>query len=546
MPPTAQPLTHEVFNQAPPLVDYNLFTTDRAMREGVAREGAAWALADLEAFGARVGSAETFALGVAANKNPPVLQSFDRFGYRRDEVDFHPAYHALMAIAVAQGLHAAPWADPRPGAQVARAAGVMLFCQAEAGVQCPITMTYGVVPALGHAPEIAKTWLPRIFSRDYDRRFMPGEGKTGALFGMGMTEKQGGSDVRANTTRAESAEDGAFRLTGHKWFLSAPMCDAFLVLAQAPDGLTCFFLPRFTPDGEPNAILIQRLKDKLGNRSNASSEVEFAGAHAWPVGPQGRGVPIIIEMAAHTRLDCALGSSGLMRQGLAQALNHAAHRSAFQRRLVDQPIMRHVLADLAIESEAATTLGLRLARLFEADAGPAEAHLRRLMTPAAKFVICKRTPVFMAEAMEVLGGNGYVEESPMPRLYREAPVNSIWEGSGNIMCLDVLRALQRTPEAVDAFMHELAPARGADKRLDCAIAALDHDLRAGAIPEASARRLTERLLLAWQAALLVKAGAAHVADAFCATRLDAGWSGVFGAFPGEIATTAIIERAMPI
>ena len=545
MSPTAQPTTHEVFNQAPPLVDYNLFATDRAMRAAVEREGAAWALADLDAFGARMGTAETFALGVSANKFTPVLQNFDRYGYRRDEVEFHPAYHALMALAVGQGLHSAPWADPKPGAQVARAAGVMLFCQAEAGVQCPITMTYGVVPALRHAPDIAKTWLPRIFSRDYDSRFVPAEGKTGALLGMGMTEKQGGSDVRANTTRAEPAGGGEFRLSGHKWFLSAPMCDAFLVLAQAPGGLTCFFLPRFTPDGAPNAIQIQRLKDKLGNRSNASSEVEFTGARAWAVGPEGRGVPIIIEMAAHTRLDCALGSSGLMRQGLAQALNHAAHRSAFQRRLVDQPMMRHVLADLAIESEAATTLGLRLARTFEADAGAGEAHLRRLMTPAAKFLVCKRTPVFMAEAMEVLGGNGYVEESPMPRLYREAPVNSIWEGSGNIMCLDVLRALQRTPEAVDAYFHELAPARGADNRLDRAIAALESDLRAGTMPEASARRLTERLVLAWQGALLIQAGASDVADAFCATRLNSDWSGVFGAFAGEVAAEAIIARAMP-
>ncbi|MGO8916919.1 MAG: isovaleryl-CoA dehydrogenase [Stellaceae bacterium] len=540
--------THEVFNQPPPLVDYNLFTSDGALQDAVAREGGGWALERLTGFGQALGRAETIDWGFQVNRTPPVLQSFDRYGRRRDTVEFHPAWHSLMALAVAEGVHTGPWAEPRPGAHVARAAQVYMQCQIEAGVQCPITMTYGVVPALRRQSELAEVWLPRLFSRRYDPRFRPAGEKTGALMGMGMTEKQGGSDLRSNATRAEPEGTGgpgkAYRLTGHKWFMSAPMCDAFLVLAQAPKGLSCFFLPRWTPDGEVNALRLQRLKDKLGNRSNASSEVEFQGALAFLVGEEGRGIPGIIEMATYTRLDCALGSAGLMRQALAQAAHHARHRTAFQRHLVDQPLMATVLADLALESEAAMALALRMARAFDRQDDAAETAFRRLVTPAAKYWVCKRAIAFAGEAMEVLGGNGYVEESLMPRLYREMPVNSIWEGSGNVMCLDVLRALTRTPEAGEALRAELAPARGGDARLDRFVARLEATLAARP-DEAQARRLSEHLVLALQGALLVRFAPPAVADAFCASRLEGERAGAFGALPAGIDVSAIVERAAP-
>jgi putative acyl-CoA dehydrogenase len=537
--------THEVFNQPPPLADYDLFGSDRALKEAVAREGGGWAADRLADFGRRLGRAETIEWGFQANRNPPVLQTFDRFGGRRDAVEFHPAWHSLMALAVGEGVHTAPWAEPKPGAHVARAATVLMLCQIEAGVQCPITMTYGAVPAVRQQAAIATEWLPRLYSRRYDPRFRPAKEKTGALMGMGMTEKQGGSDLRGNTTRAEpDGSSGAYRLVGHKWFLSAPMCDAFLVLAQAPKGISCFFLPRWTPDGQLNALRLQRLKDKLGNRSNASSEVEFQGALAWLVGEEGRGIPVIIEMATYTRLDCALGSAGLMRQALAQALHHAGHRTAFQRRLIDQPLMTAVLADLALESEAATALALRLARAFDRQDDPGETALRRLMTPAAKYWICKRSIALAGEAMEVLGGNGYVEESLMPRLYREMPVNSIWEGSGNVMCLDVLRALQRTPEAADALRAELAPARGGDPRLDRFLARVDEALAARP-DEAQARRLAEMIVLAVQGALLARFAPPEIADAFCASRLEGERGGAFGALPPALDLRAIIDRAAP-
>jgi putative acyl-CoA dehydrogenase len=540
--------THEVFNQPPPLADYDLFSSDHALGEALRREGADWAVERLSGFGRSLGRAETIEWGFQANRTPPVLQSFDRYGQRRDAVEFHPAWHSLMALAVGEGVHTGPWAEPRPGAHVARAAQVYMQCQIEAGVQCPITMTYGVVPALRHQPEIAAEWLPRLYSRRYDPRFRPAAEKTGALMGMGMTEKQGGSDLRSNSTRAEPIDGGgtgkAYRLTGHKWFLSAPMCDAFLVLAQAPTGLSCFFLPRWTPDGQLNALRLQRLKDKLGNRANASSEVEFQGAFAVLVGEEGRGVSTIIEMATYTRLDCAVASAGLMRQALAQAVHHARHRTAFQRHLVDQPLMANVLADLALEVEAATALGLRMARAFDRQDDAAETTFRRLVTPAAKYWICKRAVAFAGEAMEVLGGNGYVEESMMPRLYREMPVNSTWEGSGNVMCLDVLRALTRTPEAGDALRTELAPARGGDARLDRHLADLDAAL--GARPdEAGARRLSEKMVLALQAALLVRFAPHAVADAFCASRLDGERGGAFGTLPAGLDLRAIVDRAAP-
>lgn len=536
--------THEVFNQPPPLADYDLFASDRPLAEAVTREGAGWAVGGLGELGRTLGLARTIELGFEANHYPPVLKTFDRFGHRRDTVEFHPAWHELMTLAVAQGLHTAPWAQPRPGAHVARAAGFYMLGQIEAGVQCPMAMTYGAAAVLRHAPELAAEWLPRLFSRHYDPSFRPAGEKQGALMGMGLTEKQGGSDLRGNTTRADPVDGGeAYRLVGHKWFFSAPMCDAFLVLARAPKGLTCFFLPRWTPDGRPNAIRLQRLKDKLGNRANASSEVEFENALAWRVGEEGHGVATIIEMAVYTRLDCVLGSAGLMRQAAAQALHHATHRYAFQRRLVDQPLMANVLADLALETEAATALAMRLARAFDQN-DPAEAALARLVTPAAKYWVCKRAAPLTAEALEVLGGAGYVEESLMPRLYREAPLNSIWEGSGNVMALDVLRGLTREPAAVEALETELSAARGGDGRLDRYAGDTLQALR-GRPAEAQARRICERISLSLQGALLVRFAPAAVADGFCASRLTGQSGRAFGALPDSLDVGAIIARASP-
>ncbi|HEX4112305.1 MAG TPA: isovaleryl-CoA dehydrogenase [Stellaceae bacterium] len=539
--------THRVKNQPPPLQDYNLYRADTALQDAVTRGGGAWAHDDLADFGETLGRAETIEWGRLANRNPPILHGYDRYGATLDTVEFHPAWHEMMALGVGAGVHAAPWAEPKPGAHVARAAKVILLVQAEAGVQCPITMTYGVVPALRRQPDIAAEWLPRIYSRRYDRRFLPEAQKTGALMGMGLTEKQGGSDLRANETRATPLGNGGpgqpYRLVGHKWFMSAPMCDAFLVLAQTQAGPSCFFLPRFTPDGEQNALRLRRLKDKLGNRSNASAEVEFENALGWLVGEEGRGIPTLIEMATYTRLDCALGSTGLMRQAVAQAIHHAGHRAAFGKNLVDQPAMTILLADLALEAEAAMQLALRLARAFDREDDAGENAFRRLMTPAAKFFVCKRAIALAGEAMEVLGGNGYVEESIMPRLYREMPVNSIWEGSGNIMALDVLRALQRTPDAVDALRAELAPARGADRRFDRFVGQLDA-LLAARPDDTQARRLTEMLVLAVQGALLLQHSTPAVADAFCAGRCE-GWSGAFGTLPAGIDGAAIVARAAP-
>jgi putative acyl-CoA dehydrogenase len=551
VPYAADMSTHEVLNQPPPLVDYDLFTTDRALVEAVRREGAAWAEAELAVFGRRLGSREALDWGVQANRYPPVLHAFDRFGRRRDEVEFHPAWHALLGLGVAQGLHGAPWRDARQGAHAARAAGVFLLNQVEAGVCCPIAMTYASVPALRVEPELAAAWEPRIVSTTYDPRFRPAAEKAGVLVGMAMTEKQGGSDVRTNTTRAipvgTGGPGGEYQLTGHKWFCSAPMCDAFLTLAQAPGGLSCFLLPRYLPDGTPNRFYLQRLKDKLGNRANASAEVEFDGASVWLVGEEGRGVSVIIEMVNYTRLDCALGSAGLVRQAVAQALHHAEHRAAFGRRLFDQPLMRNVLADLAVESEAATALALRLARAYDRQDDLAETAFRRAATPAAKYWICKRGPTAVAEAMEVLGGNGYVEESVFPRLYREAPVNSIWEGSGNVMCLDVLRALAREPKALEAVRAELTAAAGADRRLDGHVSALDAELDRGGgeAGEAQARRLVERLALALQGALLVRHAPPAVADAFCASRLAGDSGRAFGTLPPGTDFGAILQRARP-
>jgi putative acyl-CoA dehydrogenase len=533
----------EVSNQPPPLEPYNLFASDTVLRAAVKRERAGWADDGLTALGATFGKPETIQLGFDANKYTPVLRTLDRFGHRLDEVDYHPAWHALMAIALRAGLHSSPWADPKPGAHVARAAGTYMLNQIESGVYCPLAMTYGSVPTLRYTPAIAAEWLPRIFARDYDRRFRPAGEKTSALIGMGLTENQGGSDLRTNSTRAEPAGDGSVRLYGHKWFMSAPMCDAFLVLAQSAKGLSCFLMPRWTPGGERNAMHIVRLKDKLGNRSNASSEVEFDGATAQLVGEEGRGIPIIIEMAGHTRLDCCIGSSSLMRQAVAQAVHHARHRTAFQKRLIDQPLMSNVLADLALESEAATVLTMRLARAYD-ECDEVSTVFRRVVTPAAKFWICKRAPFVTLEAMEVLGGSGYIEESILPRLYREAPVNSIWEGAGNIMCLDVLRALERTPKAAEVLRHELAEA--GDARLQAFAERLQQRLRAAdRNDESQARVLVRDLVLALQAALLIKHAPPAVADAFCASRLGAEGGGAFGTLPRGLDLHALAERAAP-
>ena len=541
------PVALRARNQPPPLADYDLYRADTALQEAVTRGGAPWAHEDLSRFGRLLGRGETIEWGALANSNPPILHGYDRYGDALDAVEFHPAWHEMMALGVSAGVHAEPWAEPRPGAHVARAAKVMLLVQAEAGVQCPITMTYGVVPALRRQSDIAAEMLPRIYSRQYDKRFLPVTRKTGMLMGMGLTEKQGGSDLRANETRAAPLGHGgpgqAYRLLGHKWFMSAPMCDAFLVLAQTQSGPSCFFLPRFTPDGERNALRLRRLKDKLGNRSNASSEVELENALGWLVGEEGRGIPILIEMATYTRLDCALGSAGMMRQAVVQAIHHARHRAAFGKNLVEQPAMTLLLADLAVEAEAAMQLAMRLAAAFDRTDDAAANAFRRLMTPAAKFFVCKRGIALVAEAMEVLGGNGYVEESVMPRLYREMPVNSIWEGSGNIMALDVLRALQRAPEAVEALRAELGPARGADRRLDGFVADLEALL--GSKPrEAEARRLAEMLVLALEGALMVRYAPPALADAFCASRL-AGWSGAFGTLPATVEARAVVARAAP-
>jgi len=531
----------EVANQPPPLDPYNLFTSDACLRETVKREKAEWAADGLTRLGATLGKPETVKLGFDANKYPPVLRSFDRYGQRVDEVDFHPAWHELMAIALRAGLHSSPWAEPKAGAHVARAAGTYMLTQIESGVYCPIAMTYGSVPTLRHAPDVSKTWLPKIFGRDYDGRFLPIGDKTVALIGMGMTENQGGSDLRTNTTRADPAGDGSFRLYGHKWFMSAPMCDGFLILAQSLKGLSCFFMPRWTPDGERNAVQINRLKDKLGNKSNASSEVEFNGAFAKLVGEEGRGIPTIIEMGNYTRLDCCIGSSGLMRQAVVQAVHHARHRTAFQKKLIDQPLMENVLADLALESKAATILTFRLARAYDED-DEASQVIRRVVTPAAKFWICKRAPFVAFEAMEVLGGSGYIEESIMPRLYREAPVNSIWEGSGNVMCLDVLRAISHTSNAAEVLRAELDTG---DNRLKIFAGKLAERLSApDRNDETQARSLTRDLIVALQAALLVKHAPPFVADAFCASRL-AGDTAAFGLLPRGLDLRAIAERAAP-
>ncbi|MFE7231690.1 acyl-CoA dehydrogenase family protein [Streptomyces sp. NPDC002405] len=540
------PSTHSVTNQPPPLVGYDVFAADQALAEAVGRHVEAGLLdearAELTTLGRAAGSAQVQEWGAQANENPPRLRTHDRYGHRVDEVEFHPAWHRLLGKGVSAGLTAA-W--DRPAGHVRRAAAFLVWTQVEAGTCCPLSMTHAAVPALRTDPELSAEWEPRLTSVVYERELRPAHLKAGALFGMGMTEKQGGSDVRAGTTAARPlAEDGAYELTGHKWFCSAPMSDGFLVLAQAPGGLTCFLVPRVLADGTRNVFLIQRLKDKLGNRSNASAEVEFDGTWARRVGEEGRGVRTIIEMVAATRLDCVLGSAGLMRQAVAQAVHHCEHREAFGGKLVDKPLMRNVLADLALESEAATTLALRLAAAYD-DGGEQERALLRIAVPAAKYWVTKRCAPLTVEASECLGGNGYVEESGMPRLVRESPLNSIWEGAGNVQALDVLRALTREPQALDAYLREVGLARGADHRLDAAIKQLLTELAELEGAEARARRLTERLALVLQGALLVRYAPPDVADAFCASRLGGEWGAAFGALPHTLNLAAVVERARP-
>ncbi|WMD07095.1 DNA alkylation response protein [Streptomyces sp. FXY-T5] len=536
--------THDVINQAPPLAPYDA-CDDTALLEGLRREGAGWAEEDLRRLGRQAGSAQAQEWADLANRHEPELRTHDRYGNRVDEVEFHPSWHHLMRTAIAEGLAASPWADDRPGAHVVRSAGGLVWGHTEAGHGCPTSMTYAAVPALRRQPELAKLYEPLLTSREYDPALREPTEKRGLLAGMGMTEKQGGSDVRTNTTAATpTAEPGVYTLRGHKWFTSAPMCDVFLVLAQAPGGLSCFLVPRVLPDGTRNTFRIQRLKDKLGNRSNASSEPEFDGTVAWLVGPEGQGVKTIIEMVNCTRLDCVMMSAALMRKSLVEAGHHARHRSAFGARLADQPLMRNVLADLALESEAATTLTLRLAgaadRAIRGDEG--EAAFRRIATAVGKYWVTKRGPAFTAEALECLGGNGYVEDSGMPRHYREAPLLSIWEGSGNVNALDVLRALSREPGTAEALFGELALARGADARLDAAVTRLRTGL-SGASPT-TARRLVEQMALTLQASLLVRHAPQAVADAFCATRLGGDWGHAFGTLPESAGLEAIVERAL--
>ena len=538
--------THEVTNQPPSLDGANLYRLDIPLQEWSGRYGAGWAQARIEAYGALAGG-PLMAAGFLANEHQPVFHSHDRYGHRIDTVEFHPAYHQLMAAAIEHGLPSLPWREPRPGAHVARAAMTYLHTQAEAGSGCPLTMTFASVPALRLQPNLAERWLPKVMATEYDPRSLDVGQKAGATIGMAMTEKQGGTDVRANTTRAfavgQPGPGEPYELLGHKWFCSAPMCDAFLTLAYTEEGLSCFLLPRVRPDGSRNAFYIQRLKNKLGNHSNASSEVEYRGALAWMVGEPGRGVPTIIEMVAMTRFDCMVGSSALMRQALTQAIHHCAHRSVGGRLLITQPLMQNVLADLALESEAALALSLRMGQALDHLDDPSQALFARLVTAVGKYWICKRAPGMINEAAECLGGAGYVEDSILPRLYREAPVNSTWEGSGNVQCLDVLRALSKEAGVIEAVFTELGSGHG-DRRLAGAINRLHADLRDTAELPYRARQLTENLALALQAKLLLEAGNSAVSDGFIASRLEHR-AGAYGTLPRGVDVDALVQRSAP-
>ena len=543
--------THRVTNQPPPLLDYDVMAGDAALREAVAREGADWAEGKLHRLGHAAGSARIIEAGFLANENLPKLRTFDRFGQRIDEVEFHPAYHELMGLGMEYRLPSLPWADPRAGAHVTHAAMVYLLGQAESGVLCPMVMSYAVVPALRHQPDVAEQWLPKLLEGKYDPRCIPASEKHGLTFGMAMTEKQGGSDVRANETRATPRGKGGpgqeYRLEGHKWFCSAPMCDAFLTLAQTKEGVSCFLVPRWCPDGTRNRFFIQRLKDKLGNKANASSEIEYDDTWAVMVGPEGRGVRTIIEMVHHTRLDAAVAPVALMRQALTQAIHHTRHRKAFGKRLSEQPLMKAVLADLALEVEAGVALVMRVARSFdESEHDPGAARLSRLATAFTKYWTNKRAPGHVYEALECLGGAGYVEESMMPRLYREAPLNSIWEGSGNVICLDVLRAIQRDPECLQALFEVLRPACEAEPRVADLVADAGALLSDRDHLELRARQLCQNLALAFQAALLMKHAPSPVAEAFIASRISGVGVRAYGALPSGVDLDLLIDRAAPI
>lgn len=538
-------MTHEVVNQVPPLTGHDV-ADEAVLLDGLARERAGWAEPEVRELGRLAGTEQAQEWGRLANENPPVLHTHDRYGHRIDEVEFHPSWHELMTVAVTHGLHGSAWADSREGAHVARAAKFYTW-RVDAGHGCPVSMTYAAVPALRQSPALAAQYEPLLAKREYDFGLRAPLTKNALLAGMSMTEKQGGSDVRANTTQAAPQPDGSYLLVGHKWFTSAPMCDVFLTLAQAPEGLTCFLVPRVLPDGTLNPLRLMRLKDKLGNKSNASSEVEYENAVAWRVGDEGRGVRTIIEMVNMTRLDCVIGAAAGMRLGVTTAAHHAAHRKAFGKYLIDQPLMRNVLADLAVESEAATITMLRLAgatdRSVRGDAS--ETAFKRLALAVSKYWVCKRWPAHAAESLECLGGNGYVEDSGMPRLFRESPLNSIWEGSGNVAALDVLRAMAKEPQTVEAYFAEVDRAAGADPRMDAAVREVKSSLADLETIELRARRIVERMALTLQASLLLRHGHPAVADAFCATRLAGDWGTAFGTLPPGLDLAPIIDRATP-
>lgn len=541
--------THQVENQVPELPSFDLYSADVPLREAVAREGGGWAEDRLVALGTELGTPEMFHLGHLANKHPPELQSFDRFGHRIDEVEFHPAYHELMDLAARHQLPNLPWKEPKHGANVARSAMMYVMTQVEAGVLCPVSMTYAVVPALMTQPDVAEVWVPRVLSGEYDPRMIPAEQKRGATFGMAMTEKQGGSDVRANSTQARPAAEGGpggeYLLTGHKWFCSAPMSDAFLTLANTQRGLSCFLVPRFRPDGSRNTIFVQRLKNKLGNRSNASCEIEYHEAWAQMIGEEGRGVRTIVAMVHHTRLDAGCAPVGMMRQALTRAIHHVRHRKAFGKLLIDQPLMRNVLADIALDLEGCTAMAFRVARSFDESADEDQARFGRLATAVNKYWTNKRCPQLVYECLECHGGAGYIEESVMPRLFRESPLNSIWEGSGNVICLDVLRAIHRDPGCFEVFVSEVQEAASGDPDISAKLSEVKAMLQDPGLPEPRARRFTEDLALLLQASMLRKHAPTPVADAFVQARLRNNCGIAYGTLPAGIDEPLLIERATP-
>ena len=538
----ARGATHVVTNQPPPLVGYNAFSGDRILIEAARRADAQWVEPEAKSLGALVGSERMQVLADQANRYGPVLRSHDRYGHRIDSVDFHPAYHELMSLAFGAGLHSLAWTAKRDGAFAARATLNYLWNQGEQGISCPVTMTFAGVQVLRHAPELSAEWEPKVIARAYDPRPLPIAQKTGATIGMAMTEKQGGSDLRANTTVAVPTS-GGYALTGHKWFCSAPMSDAFLALARLEDRVTCFLVPRSLPDGSRNPFFLQRLKDKIGNRSNASAEIEFAETFAHLVGPQGKGIATIIEMAHLTRFDIVVASAGMMRAGLTQALHHAGHRTAFGKRLAEHAAMQNVLADLALESEAATLTAFRLAQAFDrGGADPNERLLARIMTPVAKYWLCKRNPVFTVEAMECLGGNGFVEDGPFGRLFRESPLNGIWEGSGNVICLDVLRSVERAPESLRALLAEIALGASGNASVESMLARLEREFSDRSNLEGRARRLVEMAAVALQASLMQRHADSRAADVFCTTRLGGDWGHVPGTLPAGTPCAALLAR----